>query len=149
MEKSGIYSKTSRGIQEISDRALRLPPRLRQLLIMVDGESDVATLTERFDAMDDVPGQLSALEALGLIQTGTGAATAAGDGGLRELRRNLSRLVIDSLGPNGEALAVKIENAGARDELLGHCRDCQTIVRNMLGKTRAEAFWAKAEQMLG
>lgn len=157
MDKTGIYSKTPKGLQEINDRALKLPPKLRQLLIMVDGESDVATLVERFEAMGNVVGHLGALEHLGLIEAKTGAPTRASpapvatveDSDIDEARRGISHLLIDSLGPNAEMLALKIEGSRSREELLAHCEACRALVQDMLGKARGEAFWAKAQGILG
>ncbi len=42
-----VYRKTGKGVSEIGTRANRLPPRLRQVLIMVDGnrtDDDLAKL---------------------------------------------------------------------------------------------------------
>lgn len=156
MDKTGIYSKTRRGLQEISDRALKLPPKLRQLLIMVDGESDVATLVERFEAMDNVAGHLSALEQLGLIEAKAGTSTPASpaavgtaDSDIEGIRRDISHLLLDSLGPNAEMLALKVEESRSREELVRHCEACRAVVQDMLGKARGDAFWARARGILG
>jgi hypothetical protein len=156
MEKTGIYSKTPKGLQEIGDRALKLPPKLRQLLILVDGESDVATLVERFEAVGNVAGHLSALEQLGLIQANAGTSTptspaAVGtvDSDIDEIRRDISHLLLDSLGPNAEMLALKVEESRSREELVRHCEACRAVVQDMLGKARGDAFWAKARGILG
>ena len=42
MEKTGICGKTPKGLEEIGTRALKLPPKLRQLLIMVDIEESTS-----------------------------------------------------------------------------------------------------------
>jgi hypothetical protein len=155
MDKTGIYSKTPRGLQEISDRALKLPPKLRQLLIMVDGESDVATLVERFEAVGNVAGHLSALEQLGLIEAKAGTSTPApaavgtADSNIDAIRRDISHLLLDSLGPNAEMLALRVEESRSRQELVRHCETCRAVVQDMLGKARGDAFWAKAQAILG
>ncbi|WP_018232770.1 hypothetical protein [Thioalkalivibrio thiocyanodenitrificans] len=156
MDKTGVYSKTPKGHQEIRERSLKLPPKLRQLLIMIDGESNVATLMERLEAMGDIRGHLSALEHLDLIEASGGAANPPSsvsaeptDDALQETRRNLSHLLLDSLGPNAESLAMKIEGARSREELLGHCEASFAIVRDMLGKTRADTYWARVRDILG
>ena len=43
---STIYRKTAKGHAEIETRALRLPPRLRGALIMVDGQRSVEDLAK-------------------------------------------------------------------------------------------------------
>jgi hypothetical protein len=156
MDKTGVYSKTPKGHQEIRERSLKLPPKLRQLLIMIDGESDVATLMERLEAMGDIRSHLSALEHLDLIEASGGAANPPSsvaaepaDDALQETRRNLSHLLLDSLGPNAESLAMKIEGARSREELLGHCETSFAMVQDLLGKARADAYRTRVRDILG
>ena len=156
MDRTGVYSKTQKGHQEIRERSLKLPAKLRQLLIMIDGESDVATLVEHLEAMGDVRNHLSALEHLGLIEVGGGAANPPSsvsaepaDAALQETRRSLSHLLLDSLGPHAESLAMKIEGARSREELLGHCETSLAMVRDMLGKARADAYRTRVRDILG
>jgi len=160
MDKTGIYSKTPQGHEEVDSRALKLPPKLRQLLIMVDGTTDVASLAERFE-QDNAIGHLIALEHMGLIsitagggkQTVIEAGNGANDPGagqedVSELRIELSHLVLDSLGPDASDLAMRIEDCRSREALRSQCETCRTVIEGMLGKARAEAFRVKAEAML-
>ncbi|OOG25970.1 hypothetical protein B1C78_05435 [Thioalkalivibrio denitrificans] len=161
MDKTGIYGKTPRGLEEIDTRALKLPPKLRQLLIMVDGETDVASLAERFDQGNAV-GHIIALEHMGLITLLRGTAAneidtlregANDPDGAQEdldaLRQDLSHLVLDSLGPDASDLAMQIEESTSREALRTHCEHCHTIMAGVLGKARAEKFRAQADALLG
>lgn len=160
MDKTGIYRKTPQGQEEVGTRALKLPPKLRQLLIMVDGATDVASLAERFE-QDNAIGHLIALEHMGLIsmaggggqQTAIEAGAGANDTGIgqediSELRIDLSHLVLDSLGPDASDLAMRIEDCHSHEELRSQCEACGTVIEGMLGKARADAFRVKAEAML-
>jgi hypothetical protein len=156
MDKTGVYSKTPKGHQEIRERSHKLAPKLRQLLIMIDGQSDVATLMERLEAMGDIRSHLSALAHLDLIEVRGGAmnppssvSAEPADDAIQETRRNLSHLLLDSLGPNAESLAMKIEGARSREELLGHCEASFAMVRDMLGKARADAYRTRVRDILG
>lgn len=156
MDKTGVYSKTPRGLDEIDSRALKLAPKLRQVLIMVDGQSDVATLAERLETLGDVIGHLSALEELGLIATprsapsparsSHSAAPPAAD--MAEIRRAISHMLVDSLGPDADMLALKIEKSPSREELIRHCETCRSILAGVLGEARSEAFWVRASRLL-
>lgn len=62
-----IYIKTSLGVEEVQTRKLHLPPRLRTMLIMIDGLKPVSVLKEnatKFGCPDDF---VERLEAAGLI----------------------------------------------------------------------------------
>jgi hypothetical protein len=64
---SSIFAKTDLGREEIQHRSLRLAPLLRRLLLLVDGERDVAQLTP-FVAGQDVAAMLHELTELGCVQ---------------------------------------------------------------------------------
>lgn len=68
-----IHAKTAAGRQEIEDRARRLPPALRSILLMVDGQRDDDALTALLPGLrapDDALGQLAEM---GLIDVVGGA----------------------------------------------------------------------------
>ncbi len=62
-----IYTKTPLGIDEVENRKLNLAPRLRTMLIMIDGRKAVSVLKEsaiKFGCPEDF---IESLEAAGLI----------------------------------------------------------------------------------
>lgn len=161
MDKTGIYSKTPKGLEEIDNRALKLPPKLRQLLIMVDGQTDVASLVERFE-QDNAVGHIIALEHMGLITLSRGTAvhdvSEFGDGAndpvgheedVKALRLELSHLLLDSLGPMATDMAMKLEACKSRAELRTLCETCRNMVTGMVGKARGDKYWAQVEALLG
>ena len=66
-DKQVIYLKTQKGTEAIANRHSGLAPRLRSLLIMVDGKRTYAELTTMAAALGD-PERLSELEAEGLVE---------------------------------------------------------------------------------
>ena len=61
-----IFRKTAKGVAEVQSRAHRLPPRLRGMLILVDGKRDSDDL-DRLVAQDAID-TLAALAEQGLIE---------------------------------------------------------------------------------
>lgn len=67
MSTEQIYTKTPLGIDEVQNRKLNLAPRLRTMLIMIDGRKPVSVLKEsatKFGCPEDF---IESLEATGLI----------------------------------------------------------------------------------
>ncbi|MBN9369748.1 MULTISPECIES: hypothetical protein [unclassified Hydrogenophaga] len=123
MDKHLVFSKTEQGREALSSRPSGLGPRLRSLLIMVDGKRSVADFDKLLGA--DAAPLLEQLAGQGWVQ-GEGAApdgVATGDGvapapapadaapalPFAEARRLVVRFVNDQLGPMGEPLALRIE----------------------------------------
>lgn len=63
-----IHAKTAAGRQEIEDRARRLPPSLRSILLMVDGQRDDTELTALLPGLRAPEDALAQLSAQGLIE---------------------------------------------------------------------------------
>lgn len=115
-----VHAKTAAGRQEIEDRARRLPPALRSLLLMVDGQRDDTELTGLLPGLRAPADALAQLSALGLIDIVGGAPAPAAARALtagREddpvlyarLRDWMSDSVRRHLGLKGYFLQLKIE----------------------------------------
>ena len=70
------YAKTTEGADAVRNRTHGLSPRVRQLLIMIDGKRDVASLLQIFPA-DLLPDMLDQLSDAGLVQLVEPAAASA------------------------------------------------------------------------
>ena len=68
-----IFRKTAKGLSEVQTRAFRLPPRLRSLLIMVDGKRSDAELAALLPQAGE---SLQALAEQGFIEVAAQAAAA-------------------------------------------------------------------------
>jgi hypothetical protein len=68
MAAGTIYRKTERGAAEVGERKLKLNPRVRTMLILVDGELDESALVERASQIGAPEDFLQQLLAAGLIE---------------------------------------------------------------------------------
>lgn len=161
-----VYRKTAKGVNEIATRALRLGPRQRSALILVDGRKTDAELAPLILA--DPAGTLASLLADGFIEVlatladrppdraaepladrkaapvaTASRAAATGDAAFESLRRDAVRALNDQLGPAAELVAVKIERAKSMPELQPLLVQAAKLVRSMRGGAAAEAFAAR------
>lgn len=67
MDADCVWAKTPAGVDEIAERRRRIPPRLRTVLILVDGRRSVRHLRETAGTLADMGASLAELRGLGLI----------------------------------------------------------------------------------
>lgn len=67
MDKSWILAKTAAGVEEIATRARRVHPRVRAVLILVDGRRSVQDLMDATSTLGDAREALSFLREQGLV----------------------------------------------------------------------------------
>ncbi len=161
-----LFRKTAKGQAEIETRAHRLSPRLRALLIMVDGKRDLAALSALVPQQADVA--VAELLAQGFIEaTGDNtaatptpaaapaaaapaAASASAPGpapDFDKLRREAVRALTDIAGPAAETVALRMEKARNADELRPLIAQAAQTVANMRGRAAAEAYAARFAQV--
>jgi len=156
MDLNAILSKTAKGIEELETRKYRLEQRKRALLIVVNGKATAAELMKKFEAMGDISPMLEQLLAEGYVAAAAaaapGAPAAAGPAAPRDefpaQRGELVRVIVDALGPGGDAIAEKLEECGSRQELKNYLDTRRAMLDAALGRKGA-AFWAKAKELLG
>jgi hypothetical protein len=160
--KQVVHHKTPKGVESIANRQSGLAPRLRSLLIMVDGKrsfSDLTALTGECEAL------LEQLAQDGMIEPAGGAApVAAGPvsawpdsqaattsptplvvASLPEAKRRATKLLVEMLGPTSEVLCMKIESAGKLSDFVSAVKRAREIVRDVRGTAAAERFIAEIE----
>lgn len=160
--KQAIYHKTAKGLEAIANRQSGLGPRLRPLLIMIDGKrsfSDLAALTGECEAL------LEQLVQDGMIEPVGGAAPAAAGpasnwpdsqaaatapaplvvASLPEAKRCATKLLVELLGPTSEVLCMKIEAARNLADFVSAVKRAREIVRDVKGAGAAERFIAEIE----
>lgn len=159
---AAVYGKTAKGQEEISTRSYKLPQKQRLVLILVDGKLSVGQHQEKAGPLGDVVAILDELERGGFIARQGGgppaaaaapapaaAAPAAGAGlPLKDITRNLNKLIHDYLGPDGDMFTEKIEKCRTREEVLSYYASVQVALREILGKRRAEELYVKCAQWL-
>ncbi len=164
MDKNTVFSKTDAGREALASRPPALGPRLRSLLIMVDGKRRV----EEFNQLLGGDGAVALLEQL--LQQGwidapraaapapAAAATTASspEGGstlppvseilpLADARKGVVRFINDQLGPMGESLAMKVEGCKNAADLQAQLPRIREGLRNLKGAGAVQLFdhtWA-------
>lgn len=148
MNPDQVFQKSDKGREEIAKRTLRLEARRRTLLILVDGNSDAANLAEKAAQLGDAMALLQSLWTEGFIEPVGGVAAAAeaaatgtlADGSLEELKRNACSEIGRLMGPDGDAVALKLERATTREAFLAEARKAHDILKAFLGPKKAEQF---------
>ena len=162
-----IFRKTAKGLAEVESRAHRLAPRLRGMLILVDGKRDSDDL-DRLVTQDAIQ-TLAALAEQGLIEavgeTHAVAEPAASYGpvavstnasanalasapepapgsapDLAALRRQVARALKAELGASASPLVKRIEGVRSAEELKPLLSQAVKLVLAARGKTAADAF---------
>lgn len=164
LNKQAIYHKTAKGTEAIANRHSGLPPKLRSLLIMVDGKRSYTDLSGLGGVFGDCEAMLSQLADDGLIETGVSAAPVAASvaapavgqtkaaapaalilTSLPEAKRVASHLLLDMLGPTSDVLCMKIEAAHNLAEFVTAVKRARDIVRDIKGGHAAERFIEQVE----
>ena len=144
MDLASVLTKTPKGVEEIDTRKYKLEPRLRSILIMVNGKLTGGELAQKLAQLGDVPAMLEQLLLQGFVQ---GAGDSAGR--LKEAKAQLARAIYDLLGPMGDGIAMSIEKAATLEELRAYVESRRETLDLAANKSRVAAFWTKAGGLLG
>ena len=163
MDGSDVYSKTPKGIAEISLRSAQIAMATRRVLILVDGRRSVDELAAQL-RIDDIAAAMTQLESLGLIQRNApshsldvptvagreieGVPNTAGGSAideasamtLEEAKRRAVRELTDRFGPGAEALALRIESCQSIEDFRERVREAERFVSVSLGPTAAADY---------
>jgi hypothetical protein len=175
MDRNAVLVKTGKGAEEVKSRTFGLAARLRSVLIMVDGNSTVAEYVARCGAIPAIEGSLQQLLDQGFVESRASAAAAPpvaaqaaapaanpspssqGTGAAADAEPlpatqkdaviELSRIMIDSMGPNADAFTGRLESARTRVEFVEMAERCALVLDNLgaRGKARAVQFRARAQ----
>lgn len=153
-----IYRKTAKGLAEIETRVYRLAPRLRSVLIMVDGKRSDAELLQMLPQAADAIAALVQDDFISEFARVASAAptpapTAAPERtvirgpqpGFEAMRRDLLRAFNDRLGPAGEGMAIRLEKARNETEFRALLPSALQLVSTLQGREAAEAFSARID----
>lgn len=162
VNKQAVYQKTPKGAQAIANRQSGLAPKLRSLLIMVDGKRTQEELTTIAAALGD-PERLAELESEGLVEAmaveektmpaalapaASPAAAPVRAANLAEARLFSSHLLEHMLGPMAEPLCIKIEAARELPDFIAAIKRAREIVREVKGTAEADRFVAEIEAQM-
>lgn len=152
-----VFEKSRSGQTEMAERRGALTLSMRRVLIMVDGKRTVTDLAPLVRT-GEIDGIIESLAAQGYIrlaeaqptapntsswQSTTGYAGGATDSShtmsLDEARRRAVREIRELLGPDADALALRIEHA-TPDELRAFLREAERLIAAARGERAAQAF---------
>jgi hypothetical protein len=152
-----IFRKTTKGVAEIETRAHRLTPRMRSMLILVDGKRDADDLRQLItqqaeETLQALAGQ-GFIEAVGETMRGGAAETpatapaapappAAPAQDVNVVRKAAIRMLTEILGPTADALAVRMEKVRSMEELRPLLGQAAKLILAARGRSAAEAYAA-------
>ena len=167
-----IYSKTAAGTAEIADRKLRLPPRLRTMLILIDGNQPEFLIREEAEKVGAPADFLDQLIARGLIEksgqfalaanspdvtTESPAAPAAAKPAppqaddftrFRAAKDFMNVTVVDALGIKSFFFTLKLERAGTLADLRELVEGYHAAITKGEGKAQADVLTQRLRNML-
>lgn len=159
MQANDIPVKTAAGQREIGQRAHKLSPRARSLLIMIHGTHTVAELSQSMKSLGDVGTILSELQGLGLIGVGAVGSTARapeeaqapGADAMQtaqEAKQLLNQTAVAALGLRAFLFTLKLEHCYTAEELRGIIPEYRRVIAKAKGSEFAEAVIKRVETLL-
>lgn len=167
IQKNLVYHKSSKGTEAIATRQHGLVPKLRSLLILVDGKRGFDELVRLSQVLGNTEELLSQLLDQGFIEpvSGQSAAAATHTGQatrtapttapsplavaapikLIDAQRFVSRRLTDLLGPNAEDLCLRIEAARNLKEFQAAVVRAEGILRQFKSAHTAAEFAAEVQ----
>ncbi|MCW5632686.1 MAG: hypothetical protein KIT17_05050 [Rubrivivax sp.] len=152
-----IYRKTAKGLAEIETRVYRLSPRLRSVLIMIDGKRTDAEIVQMLPQGAEVLAALLQDDFIAEFTRVSAAPTPAPtpppapertvirgpQPSFEAMRRDLLRAFNDRLGPAGEGMALRLEKARNETEFRALLPAAVQLMATLQGREAAEAFTAR------
>ena len=169
MAAGDIYRKTALGAAEIGARKMKLNPRLRTMLILIDGAQPELILREEAAKVGAPATFLDELLKLGLIEKAgrtQGAAAPApkaapvtmGSNGagpapdeferFRAAKDFMNTTIVDALGIKSFFFTLKLEKAGNRADLRELAGAYRAAIAKAEGDAQAGVLAARLEEML-
>jgi len=157
MGAGDIYQKSGKGLAEIRDRKLKLAPRLRTMLILVDGMRPEFMLKEDGERMGAPPDFLAQLLAAELIERVAGSGEAAASAApaadeftrFREAKNFMNVTIVDALGIKSFFFTMKLERAAVTADLAALVDDYEKAIAKAQGAEQAEVLVHQLRRMLG
>jgi hypothetical protein len=169
MDKNTLLAKTEKGRDAMARRAPELLPRLRSLLILVDGKRSLAELEKLGDGLGGGAVLLEQLKAHGWVSerdlsapfqesvpyvdsqpfpvasptppvAAATAVPAVPSLPFTEARRLVARFINDSVGPMGEQTAIRVEACKTPGDLLALLPRIRDALQNYRGLATVQRF---------
>ncbi|MEZ5728362.1 MAG: hypothetical protein R3E48_10395 [Burkholderiaceae bacterium] len=135
--------KTTKAVEELRKRRYGLTPRLRQLLIMVDGQRDVSELARFFPGTELADG-LATLLREGFVSDRRRLRAASATAVAGPLCERVSQRLIEAIGPDdAEVFVQRLGTCTTRAELTDLMPSILAIVELLRGSEAAARFAAE------
>ncbi len=165
MSAVAIYGKTSSGLQEMSNRKLKLLPRLRTMLILVDGHQPVFVLkeeAEKLGAPTDFLEQLLRMQLIEKIGIASGQPAETGNDAqelpvvvagdeftrFRAAKDLMNVTAVHALGIRSFFFTLKLERAGNLADLRELVSAYREAIAKGSGAEEAQVFTERLKAML-
>ena len=166
---AAIYIKTRAGAEEVRSRKMKLAPKLRTMLILIDGRSPVLVLREEATTLGAPPDFVEQLEKLGLIEK-IGAAPTPGTeerratvrgpaqpdaskldpvARFRTAQQFMNDTAVNALGIKAFFFTLKLEKCATVDELKPLVDNYREAITKGSGEEEAEVLTQRLQEMLG
>jgi hypothetical protein len=161
-----IYGKTAAGAQEVKNRKMKLAPRLRTMLILVDGAKPLLILREEGEALGVPTDFIEQLEELGLVNligtAGTSPAVpAAGGAGpadgarmepvarFRMAQQFMNDTAVNVLCIKAFFFTLKLEKCATVDDLGELVEAYRAAITKASGPEEADVLTRRLQEILG
>lgn len=142
MDPKKIYLKTAKGEEELRTRKYNIPQNLRQVLIFVDGRSNITKILEKAAGFPNVGQSLEDLAQQGFIQLDD-TVTFAG------IKDELIATARQTLGVDAEKVIAKIKDApDTKEGLQATMNSCKKLVKLVIDEKKAEELILKCSAIM-
>jgi hypothetical protein len=165
MAAGTIYRKTAAGLAEVKDRRLKLNPRVRTMLILIDGAIPEFMLKEDGARVGAPADFLEQLVRAGLVEkaegvaapgaapgaaprAGTGAAPADEFTRFRAAKDFMNVTIVDALGIKSFFFTLKLEKAAVVADLRALAGAYREALAKAEGEEHAKVMAARLREML-
>jgi hypothetical protein len=157
IQKNLVYHKSAKGTEAIATRQHGLTPKLRSMLILIDGKRGFEELAKLSHLLGDTEQLLGQLFDQGFIEPGSAAAPSTTPASsapaplaaaahhpisLTEAQRFAVRRLTDIMGPNAEELCLRIEAARNVHDLHVAVARAEGTLRQFVNSHAAAEFMA-------
>jgi hypothetical protein len=159
MSSGALYRKTTLGVAEVGARKLKLHPRLRTMLILIDGAQDEPTVWIEAMKVGAPDNFLEELTRLGLIEQVREAAmkvepaNAAHHVTAEHLRFRAAKdfmhaTIVDAMGLESLFFTMRLEQAANMQDLREMRADYDAAIAKSLGDTKAKIYGRRLAQLI-
>ena len=142
MDPKKVYQKTSKGEEELRTRKYNVPQNLRQVLIFVDGKSNITKILEKAAGFPNVGQSLEELAVQGFIHLDE-TVTFAG------IKEELIATARQILGADAEKVVAKIKDApDTKEGLQATTKSCMKLVKLVIDEKKAEEMIRKCSEIM-